>query len=458
MAQVEKKRKFFKITPTRFIVFGFLGLISVGAFLLCLPISSKDGSWLSFSDSIFTATSAVCVTGLATVSTAVHFSLFGQFVIMFLIQIGGIGFMGGALLLFLAIGKRITLSERMALQESFSHYQLQGVVKIVKQMLIYVAITELVGAILLSFSFIPQFGFWNGLFKSVFHSISAFCNAGFDLMGTAEAPFIGLSTYVGSVGICLPIIMLIIVGGLGFVVMKDMALSVRSKRLSTHAKIVLLISGVLILVAWAAFLGIEWNGAYKGLSSGDKVLAALFQAVTPRTAGFATVDPSQLSDASDVLTMALMFIGASPASTGGGIKTTTFFILCVLLFSTLKSEKFVNFHKRNISDVMIKKAVSMVFLGLALVFVSAFLILCIEGGVGNSQVTSGNVIFECFSAFSTVGLSKGITPDLSAASKIILCITMFVGRVGPLTLGAAIAKSAKNDMYIKYTDAKILIG
>ena len=451
--------RFLKPSSMRIVVFGFLLLIFAGAFLLSLPIAHRDGGWYSFSDALFTSTSAVCVTGLVVADTAAEFTLFGQIVILLLIQAGGLGFMTGAVLIFMILGKRITLQQRLLVKESISHYKLQGVVALIRQVLLFTAVIEGAGAFVLAFEFVPAYGFWSGLFKSIFLSVSAFYNAGFDVLGTGE--MIGLNNYVGNVLVCLSVMFLIVLGGLGFTVLMQVFGRFRGHRmqLPLHTKIVLITTAVLIVSGGLLFTAFEWNHAFADLSPGEKFLAGFFQSVTPRTAGFNTVNQADLSDPSLILTTLLMFIGASPASTGGGIKTTTFVMLLLVIYSSLSSKKFVTIDRKTISGDIIRKSLTIVTIALVYISLATLLLSVFEADNPHADLmTVENFVFETVSAMSTVGLSRGITPYLCDASKLILELGMFIGRVGALTLGVAIVRRHTAEDRVQYADAKILIG
>ncbi len=454
------KKKFKILTPVRVIAIGFALIIFVGAFFLSLPIAHNDGQWFSFMDSLFTSTSAVCVTGLIVVDTAAHFNLFGQMVILLLIQIGGLGVMTATTLLFLMMRKRITLKNRLMLQEALSEDRLQGIVKSIKMILILTFSIESVGALILMCSFIPAYGGY-GIWVSIFISVSAFCNAGFDILGVVGGNQFGsLTGFAENAFVCLPVMALIVIGGIGFMVLIDIgdrAFKMK-KKLFPHTKMVLIITAVLIVFGWAAFMATEWNGVLKDMSVGGKILTALFQSVTPRTAGFETVSQAALTPVSYMLTIILMFIGASPSSTGGGVKTTTLAVLLLTGIRTLQGERDVNLGRTKINPNSIKRAITIIMLAILIIMVNTILILIFEGNVHNTAANVQNVLFEVTSAFSTVGLTMGITSKLCVASKLLLCLTMFIGRVGTLTIGFSIAKRKKINDKIEYTDAKILIG
>lgn len=441
-------------SPMRVIVLSFALAIFVGAFLLTLPISHKDGKWFPFMDALFTSTSALCVTGLIVVDTATAFTGFGQAVILILIQLGGLGVMTGATLISIAIGKRITLKSRILMQESFSEMRLQGIVKLIKQIFLFTFLVEAVGAAILACSFIPKYGA-AGIWPSIFIAISAYCNAGFDVLGTLETPFASLVPFVSNAFVILPIAMLIIIGGLGYGVIRDTGRVFRKKRLGLHAKVVLITTAVLIVVGWIFFTAVEWNNTLAGLSPFGKIVGGFFQSISPRTAGFNTIDQAAMTPASYMMTLIFMLIGASPASTGGGIKTTTFACLILIVIATLRGQSEVNIGRSKLNNIAIRKVITTISVAVLFILTSTVLIAAIESGKG---IRLSMIIFECVSAFGTVGLSMGITAELSSWSHLILGALMFVGRVGPLTMGASIAKSNKEISKVEYMDAKIIVG
>ncbi len=450
---IQKRR----LNPAAQIVLGFLGLILIGTFLLCLPISAKDGNWFSFVDSFLTSTSSVCVTGLVVVDTAVHFSIFGQAVILLLIQCGGLGFIALTSLVFLLLGKRITYEARITIQESLNQDKVQGVVKLIKNIIITVFVIEFIGFVCLAPSIISLYGWGDGLFKALFLSISAFCNAGFDNLGTVGAEFASISSFAQNTLILLPIMLLIVIGGIGFVVIFDIGKRFKGQKLVLATKIVLISTAVLIFGGALLFAAIEWKNpdTLGKMSTFDKIINAFFLSISPRTAGFSTVDISKLHPASIVITDILMFIGGSPGSTAGGVKTTTIFVLLLALFKNENNNGNISFRQKRISNKLIKKSTRVVFFAILFAVIGTVLICIFDG----NTVTPTQAMFECISALSTVGLSLGITPILSVGSKLIITILMFVGRVGALTLTLAIASrpnSAIND--IEYPDAKIMIG
>lgn len=456
-------RKIF--TPARAITLGYLFVIITGTFFLTLPVSHKNGEWYSFINAFFTATSSVCVTGLAVADTAIEYSLFGQIVILLLIQIGGLGFMTLATSMFIIFGKKINLKNRIYMQESVQEDNLKGVVKLAQKIVIYTLVFESIGAFILAFPFAKDFGVGDGIFKAIFLSVSAFCNAGFDILGGNYGEFNSLQHYQSNPIVLLTIALLIIAGGLGFAVITDITSRKKNKRLRTHSRVVLVVTGVLILVGTCLFLGFEYNNpnTIGNMNFGDKLVNSFFQAVTPRTAGFAAIDQASMTIPSIAITMALMFIGASPASTGGGIKTTTFLILVAFMWENLRGEKELVIDKKQVTETQLKKVITIVMMAFLVIFTSTAVISIAEMAVNNPSIQGAqglaDIIFECMSAFSTVGLSLGITPTLSVVSKLMLCVEMLIGRIGPITIGWALVKKVNNSQVnIKYPNSDIMVG
>lgn len=448
-------------TPARATTLGFLAVILIGAFLLSLPISHNDGEWFGFTDSLFTATSCVCVTGLVVVDTAIEFTLFGQIVILLLIQIGGLGFMTLATVMFIVFGKKINLQSRIYMQESVSEDNLKGVVRLAQKIVIYTLAFEAMGAFVLSFQFAKDFGVGEGIFKAIFMSVSAFCNAGFDVLGANYGAFSSLAHYQNNPLVLLTLGVLIIMGGLGFAVITDIISRKKSNRLRAHSKAVLLMTSILIVLGTVMFLGFEYNNpkTIGNMSFGNKLLNSLFQAITPRTAGFQVLNQANLTVSGVTLTMVLMFIGASPASTGGGIKTTTFLIMIAYLWSNLRGEKELVLNKKQITTAQLKKAIAIIITAVLVIVGSVMVISIAEGVNGNKYAGFEEILFESISAFATVGLSMGITPTLSVVSKLMLCLVMLIGRTGPITMGFALVKKVnKTQVNIKYPNSDIMVG
>lgn len=446
--------KFFrlKLAPPQVVSLGFAGVILLGAILLALPIASKSGHSLRFLDALFTSTSAVCVTGLVVVDTGTHFTQFGQFVIISLIQVGGLGFMTFSTLLAILLGKKIGLKERLLIQESFNQLTLSGLVKLIRNVIITTLIFEGIGGIILTIRFMADFPLQRALAFGFFHSVSAFCNAGFDLFGQVFGPFTSITHYVSDWTVVLTIGGLIVLGGLGFPVIVELSKYRQTKHLSLHTKLVLSITAILIVAGTILILIFEFTNP-RTLANAEpqtKFLGALFQSITPRTAGYNSLDISKMRIGSWFIMIILMFIGASPSSTGGGVKTTTFGVLMATVAAAIHGKEDPEFFERRIAKDLVYKAITIVTVALALI---AFVVLVM------SLVEPYNFIqllFETVSAFGTVGLTTGITPSLTDLSRILITITMFLGRVGPVTV--MVALSAHNAHQAKYIEERLMIG
>ena len=429
-----RKTKNHTTSSFQVIILGFLGLILLGALVLTLPICSRDRTTTPFEDTLFTSVSAACVTGLVVHDTATHWSLFGQAVILVLIQIGGLGVITVAVTFFRLSGRRISLAQRNMMQQSISAPQVGGIVKRTGFLLRVSLCVELIGALCLLPVFARDFGFAKGLWYSVFHAVSAFCNAGFDLMGVRE-PFSSLTSYAGNAVVNLTVMGLIVVGGIGFLVWEDLrinGLRLRSYRLQT--KLVLATSAILILVPAAFNFFLE----YRGLPFGERLLASLFQSVTTRTAGFNTTDLNKLSEPGLLQMIFLMLVGGSPGSTAGGMKTTTLAVLCLAGMTVFRRRDDVECFRRRIGQDVIRNAGTILFLYLALFTVGSAVLCRVE------QLPLLSCLFETGSAVGTVGLSLGITPGLHGPSRVVLMALMFLGRVGALTLVYALLPGGKN--------------
>ncbi len=435
------------------IVLTFMAIILLGGLLLSLPISSRSGQWTSYLSSVFTATSATCVTGLTLFDTYTYWTGFGQAVILILIQVGGLGFMTIASLFFLLANRRIGLRQRVLMAQSLGIDQLSGIVKLVHHVLVRTAIVEGVGALILTIRFSLLVPFDRALWWGVFHSVSAFCNAGFDVVGAVDVGG-SLIPFVGDWVVNFTIIALITVGGLGFFVWEDV-LSKRSFRKTTvYTKMVLIISAILALGGGAVIALLEWNNpaTLGNLPAAEKCLAALFQSVTSRTAGFYSIPQGALQDATKTVTDVLMFIGGSSGSTAGGVKTATMGVLVLAVIAAARGRSRVTVFHRTISAQQVSDAVavtSMVF-GLAL---SASLVLSATNGLPMIDC-----LFETISAIATVGLSTGITPLLNEISQILLIILMYFGRVGVMTVSLGFLFSNAAEERYKYADTKVMIG
>lgn len=448
-----------RLRPAHVIVLGFLGLIFLGAFLLCLPISSRARTWTPFLDALFTAASAVCVTGLVVVDTGTHFSMFGQVIVLLLIQAGGLGFMTLTTMVMLLLRRKITLKDRLVIQEALNQNENKGLVRLTRNILFVTLAIEGAGFLLLIPAFAIEHG-GIGVWFAAFTAVSAFCNAGFDVLGSVSGAFTGLTGFASNVLLNLTVCMLIILGGLGFSVIMDIGKNkFNFRRLTFHSKIVLVFTGILILLGWVFFFAAEFNNTATmgNMSLGNKIMAGFFQSVTCRTAGFNTVNQNDLNSASKLVSMLLMFIGASPGSTGGGIKTTTLAILILMVIAGIKSDENVVVSKRTISYRNALKSVSVALVGLTLVFMVGLILLVSEHGhVPPDLLTLDNVLFETFSAFGTVGLSSGMTQFMSPIGKILLMLVMFFGRVGVITIGLMFMRKKPND--IRYPEGNIMIG
>lgn len=444
----EIKRKFLKqFSSARIILLGFIIMIFVGASILSLPISSRSREFTPFIDTLFTATSASCVTGLIVYDTATHWSLFGKIIIIAMIQCGGLGVVTMLTVFTQVTGKKIGLRDRATLQSALSAPQIGGIVKLTSFIFKGTIIIEMIGALLMFPSFMKDFGVTKGIYYSVFHSISAFCNAGFDLMGDVSK-FSSLTKYQSDIMINITIMLLILIGGLGFLIWKDIVdYRFDIKRYSTQTKIVLTMTFILVLFPSVIFFFTEFSG----LDIKTRVLSSLFQAVTPRTAGFNTIDYTKFSDNGIAMTIILMLIGGGSGSTAGGIKMSTVFILVAIMCSVLKQDKEVAVFKKRIEADIIKNAVAVLVLDIVLFIVGSMLISGIEG------FSLKETMFESASAVATVGLTLGITPSLGTASKLLLICMMYIGRVGGITLIFAAVTPKKNGN-ARYPKDQVAVG
>ena len=445
------KKVRYKKSTTRLIAFGFAIIILLGTILLTLPISVRSGKG-NLLNSLFTATSATCVTGLAVADTYQNWTTFGQVVILCLIQVGGLGFMTIGAFIAVLLKKRIGLQEREQLQESVNTLELAGVVRLVKKIVYRTFLVELLGAILLSFRFIPAFGPVRGIYFAVFHAVSAFCNGGFDLMGIKEA-YSSLVAFEGDVLVNLVVVALIIIGGIGFIVWDDV---VRNKwhfrKYLLHSKIVLTATMALTVGGTILFLITENQATLAGMNPVEKVLGALFCAVTPRTAGFNTVDTAALSNAGKVLTIILMFIGGSPGSTAGGAKTTTIVVLLLYAVAMITNREDINMFGKRLTNDVVKKANAVVIINLSLAMVAGVIIM-----ISQPLLKFEDVLFEVFSAIGTVGMTTGITRDLNTLSRLIIIVLMYCGRLGSLSFALVFAQKNKSTS-VRQPQEKIIIG
>lgn len=446
-------RPFRAMKPGRLIVLVFLGMILLGAGLLCLPAASRSGQPTDFLTSLFTATSATCVTGLIRVDTGTHWSMFGQAVILILIQVGGLGFMTIACLFFFALRRKIGLRQRMVIAQALGSDSYSGLVSLVRNILRGTAAVEGAGALILFFRFLPEFGFGRALWYGVFHSVSAFCNAGFDVLADVDVGG-SLCRYVSDPVVNLTIIALIVIGGLGFAVWGDIRHNRRFSRMQVYTRLVILITLVLIFGGAGIIAALEWNnpGTIGGMTVPQKLLAVLFQSVTLRTAGFASFDQNALRDVTKAFCDMLMLVGGSSGSTAGGVKTVTVGVILLATWSTARGRSDVRVMRRTIPQRAVSSALALFILVLAISMFGA-LFLCVTDGVSLE-----NAVYETISALCTVGLTTGITPALSAASQIVLIVLMFFGRLGIMTISVGFMAADPAEDRVKYAETKIMIG
>ena len=436
------------MTPYQILVLGFAGLILMGALLLMTPQASATGQSLSFVNALFTATSAVCVTGLVVVDTGTYFSLFGQLVIIVLIQAGGLGIMTMATLMALVMRRKIQLRERLIMQEALNQMTVSGVVRLTQYIILLTFFIEFIGGSILALRWYPEFGA-EGIYFGYWHAISSFCNAGFDLFGN----YIGLTNYVDDITVNLTVTTLIILGGIGFTVMFDLWHNRRWSKFSMHTKLVITTTSVLLAFGTVIIFLLEINNpsTLGPLSWSGKVLGSYFQSVTTRTAGYNTLGIGNLQDATIFFMIILMFIGASPSSTGGGVKTTTIGVLIAAVWALIRGKHDVEMFKRRIPQQVVYKAFSIFFIAATVVIFVTMMMSITE------NASFLKIMFEVVSAFGTVGLSTGITTSLTDYGKVWLIATMFAGRVGPVTLALALALRTRKGV-VQYPEGKIIIG
>jgi len=420
-----------RLTRTQWIAVGFLLIILCGTFFLMLPISSRGPGGTDFLSAFFTATSATCVTGLVVVDTWQHWSLFGQLVILTMIQVGGLGFVTIGVTILLMMGKKIGLGDRGLLKDSVNTLEIGGIVRLTKLIIKGTLLIEGAGAVLFAVRFIPEFGILEGIYYGIFHSISAFCNAGFDLMGQFES-YSSLTRYADDWLINLTAVALILIGGLGFVVWSDLyKKKLQFRKYTLHTKMVITALFVLVAVPTLLFWILERDGVLAGMSGPGQFLGALFAAVTPRTAGFNTTDVAAMGDAGKLLTLVLMLIGGNPGSTAGGVKTTTIMVLLFYIVSMIQRREGVNIYGRRLEDGIIEKAAVVFTLTLTMALTASFLICAVD------KLPLADVLLETFSAVDTVGMSTGITRATSAFSRVVLILLMYCGRIGSLSFALA---------------------
>lgn len=443
-------RRHFHPSAFQVLTMGFALLILLGAGLLSLPIAARGGP-VPFMDALFTATSAACVTGLTLYDTYTRFTLFGQAVLLLLIQIGGLGLMTVASLISILLGRRIGLYQRSLLVESVGSLKLGGVVRLTRRALLGTAVIEGTGALLLALWFCPRFGMGQGLWMAVFHAVSAFCNAGFDLMGVRR-PGSSMVTAAGEPLVCLTLMALIILGGLGFFLWDDVCTNrLRFRKYSLHTKLVLSATAIALTAGTVGFRLLEGNGVLSGAAEGEKWLMSAFQSVTLRTAGFSSIDQGALSPAGTLLSLTLMAIGAGSGSTGGGIKINTFAALLLGVVAYVRQSPGANVFRRRIDEDSTRRAFRSAGL-YALVCLGGTMALCCQGA------GLEDALFEAVSALSTVGLTRGLTPTLPAFSRVTVILLMFLGRLGSLSVMLLLTAGLRKRPTVRNVSEKILIG
>lgn len=450
------RKTFLGIKPINVLPLGFIAVILIGALLLMLPISNRDGKIFPFLSALFTATSATCVTGLIVADTATQFTMFGQFVIIVLIQLGGLGIMTISMILFSLTGRKVSLHDRLSMAEGLGESRLQGVVRLARGALLVTGLIELLGAVLLSFRFVPQYGIGKGLWFSVFHSISAFCNAGFDLIGGYRS----MTAYSHDPFVLLVIMGLIVAGGLGFGVIINMRNTRDFRRLRLHSKLVLTGTVVLIVLGTVAFLWIEYENpkTIGNMNLFDKIVNSMFQSITLRTAGFNSIDQLALHDASKGIGILLMLVGAGPAGTAGGLKVTTVFTLLLAARAYIRGSFETEVFGRTISIEQVRRALTVTILGVLFLFTMTTMLSFSEQDMPAGSLGLLNQLYEATSAFCTVGVSTGVTAAGSAVTRVILILLMYGGRVGLVTVAVSLAESTAKEKVLHYPQEDILIG
>ncbi|MDO4772887.1 MAG: TrkH family potassium uptake protein [Bacillota bacterium] len=441
------------LQPSQILVLGFLLIILTGSVLLSMPFATKSGESIGFVNAFFTATSAVCVTGLVVVDTGSYWNYFGQTVIIILIQIGGLGFMTMASMLTLVAGRKFSLQKRILMQESMGTQRLSGVVRLTRRAAYMTFTIELIGTAVLAIRFVPIYGKAKGFYYAIFHSISAFCNAGFDILGNGDSVALFAKDYLVS----LTLSGLVIIGGLGFMVIGELIKFRKFKKWSLNSKIVVVTTLILLILPTLYIFTLEYNnpGTIKEFSFGEKLLSSFFAAMTPRTAGFSSIDLNAMRPASLVLTMLLMFIGGSPSSTAGGVKTTTVALFFITIISILGGRNDTQAFGRRIPEVNVKKSIAII--GIAAIFIMVSISLL---SITERDASFFEIVFETLSAYGTVGLSIGLTAKLSVVGKLMLSLAMFMGRVGALTLLFAATSKLKSPerQMLRYPEEQIRIG
>lgn len=427
----------------------FLLFILIGSILLSLPIATEARIATPYVDALFTATSATCITGLVVVDTAPYWSTFGEVVILLLIQIGGLGFITLATFFLTIAGRKTGLKSMMLTMESLNVPELQQAIPLMRQIFIIVFCVELTGAMILSIAFVPEFG-WKGFYYGVFHAVSAFCNAGFDVISEGSGSLRG---YIGRPLVIFTISLLAIIGGLGFIVWKDLLDYKNRKKLLVHTRIVLVLTAVLLIVGTLFLYAVESNGALAGLSEGEKISASFFMSVNSRSSGFTSFNPNDMRPISKAFIVLLMFIGGASGSTAGGIKINTLGIMIIAILCVIRSQDDTIFLKKRIPRQVVLKAFSITLLAGIMVVALTFLLNLIQ-----PELSLIDALFESVSGFATVGLSTGITPSLATGNKLLLIFSMFAGRVGPLSFGLAFSMMKRENRNTVYPEGKFIVG
>ncbi len=443
----------FRPSPPQVMAFGFILIILIGAQLLSRPVSFTSDKSISYLDALFMSASAICVTGLTILNTGTHFSTFGQVVIIVLAQIGGLGFMTMATLFALLFRKRISFRERLVLQESMNYGSTEGIVRMIRKVLLYALVIELSGAVLLSSYFMLEMPVGQSLYFGIFHSISFFNNAGFDLFSQFPERASSLIHYVEDPFVNIVSMLLIFFGGIGFIVISELVTYPKNRKLSLHSKVVLSVTGILTVIGAIVIFALEFSNPHtlQPLSALGKFLGALFQSITARSAGLSTIDPSMLREVTQFFLILLMFIGAGPGSTGGGIRVTTFAILIGAIVTMIRGRDDVVLFRYRIAKQQIHQAIMFTMIAFSIICGASMLLSITESGSFLA------ILFEATSAYCTVGMSTGLTSHLSEPGKIIIILLMFVGRIGPVTLAFALNTRSKKELY-RYPEGKITIG
>lgn len=441
-----------RFQPAQLLALSFIGAILIGTFLLMLPISTYAGGSLSFVDALFTSTSAVCVTGLIVQDTATYFTPMGQMVLLILFQLGGLGIMTFSTLILLVAGRKISIQDKIIIQQDYHHTAAKNVKSLIKNIFFYAIAIEGVGTLFLFLKWHVKFPGLKGLFYSLFHAISAFCNAGFSVFGDS------LESFRGDIWTNVTIMTLIVLGSLGFLVLSESMdfftkiIRCSRRKMSLHSKLVWIMTLFLIVLPFLSFLMIEWSQSLQGFSLKEKILASLFQVITPRTAGFNTIELGSLNPAAVFLLISLMFIGASPGSTGGGVKTSTVGVIFAFIKSRIAARESINIFYRTLPLELVTRAFTVVVLSICVIFVSCAVLFLTQSGMSMEET-----FFEVFSAFGTVGLSLGMTAKLNAVGKVVIIFSMFIGRIGPLTLLYAFSREKAFGKF-EYVEESVMIG